>query len=409
MIRFLPDTWRDWVLRPLAMAAPDSWVYTEVSAPDFRFAAATLLAALLFATWWHRRSRPANRRQLLALALLTFASFNIWMWTTGNGRYLGPYLLLIGPLCVGLIWAMPATASLKGSAVALLVAIQGLALAVNSPWNQFDSLQWLAWTEPPYMHLNAGEEASKKDTTYVTLSNQTLSLVAPMFDASSRWLNLSAFNGMGADNSASQYVPVRRMLADARRLKLFQRANVSEMQDDSLQPTQRAVSVLNATLASHKLAMVEPTDCLVLRSSSLGMLTSVDSELETSRKELLIGRAGFWVCSLRYPVQEARAAALTEVELAAKQVFEKIEQLCPRFFPAGQSEIRMGEAGSFTRVYPSSDSILTMTADGVLYFKYARALNPERIGRKTDILVSGFRMDCVKFRGRSGLPWEREI
>lgn len=54
MIRFLPDTWRDWVLRPLAMAAPDSWVYTEVSAPDFRFAAATLFAALLLATWWHR-------------------------------------------------------------------------------------------------------------------------------------------------------------------------------------------------------------------------------------------------------------------------------------------------------------------------------------------------------------------
>jgi hypothetical protein len=38
MIRFLADTWRDAILRPVAMAAPNSSVYIEIAAPDFRFA-----------------------------------------------------------------------------------------------------------------------------------------------------------------------------------------------------------------------------------------------------------------------------------------------------------------------------------------------------------------------------------
>ena len=34
MIRFLADTWRDAILRPVAMAAPNSSVYIEIAAPD---------------------------------------------------------------------------------------------------------------------------------------------------------------------------------------------------------------------------------------------------------------------------------------------------------------------------------------------------------------------------------------
>ena len=37
MIRFLPDTWLDALLRPVAMAMPDGWIYVETMAPDLRF------------------------------------------------------------------------------------------------------------------------------------------------------------------------------------------------------------------------------------------------------------------------------------------------------------------------------------------------------------------------------------
>ena len=47
MNRFEPDTWQAALLRPVAMAAPDSYVYVEMMAPDFRWVFVLLLLALL--------------------------------------------------------------------------------------------------------------------------------------------------------------------------------------------------------------------------------------------------------------------------------------------------------------------------------------------------------------------------
>jgi hypothetical protein len=114
MIRFLADTWRDAILRPVAMAAPNSSVYIEIAAPDFRFAIALVLAVLVLISNRKTRHQPdrAGYRQL-ALFTLVFLSFIPWMHTTGNGRYFMPYLILIGPLCIALINLMQNTVGMK--------------------------------------------------------------------------------------------------------------------------------------------------------------------------------------------------------------------------------------------------------------------------------------------------------
>jgi hypothetical protein len=91
-----------------------------------------------------------------------------------------------------------------------------------------------------------------------------------------------------------------------------------------------------------------------------------------------------------------------------KSVFEKLESLCPRFFPPGQTSVGQPSA-PFERGYSSSDSSLTVTVSGDVYLKYARALNSQRIASTLEVLSEGFKLDCNQFRGRSGLPWEREI
>ncbi len=103
MIRFLADTWRDAILRPVAMAAPNSSVYIEIAAPDFRFAIALVLAVLILISTRKTKLRPKGWLPPLALFALVFLSFIPWMQTTGNGRYFMPYLILIGPLCIALI------------------------------------------------------------------------------------------------------------------------------------------------------------------------------------------------------------------------------------------------------------------------------------------------------------------
>jgi hypothetical protein len=46
---------------------------------------------------------------------------------------------------------------------------------------------------------------------------------------------------------------------------------------------------------------------------------------------------------------------------------------------------------------------------GEVYYKYYRALNPVLVGRAADVLAGRSHLDCAKVRGRSGLPWSREI
>lgn len=410
MIRFVPDTWAEWVLRPIAMVAPNGWVYTEIMAPDFRFAIAIVLAALVVAGLWRSRAAPHPRRRgLLALAALTVVSFIPWLATTGNGRYFMPFLILIGPLCVALAARLRATLPMRAFAVALMVAAQGFALAQNSPWKPFDSWEWIAWNEPPFFDLDTSPVRDDGDATYVTISVLSFGLAAPLFPATARWVNLSPFDTAEVVTDVPRYRPVTAMLREARKLRLFQRAHVREMDARTLQPTPLAVDVFNGALARHRLKLRGPQDCTLLRSRSLAQITTVASGIGEAQKEAMLGRTGFWVCSLEYVEQPAPPPAPTPQELYARKVFRQVEAQCPRFFEPGQVKVSPAAEGLWTRSYPGSDASLTLTPAGDVYMKYERALNPQFLAHGRDVLEPGFRLDCNSFRGRSGLPWDREI
>ena len=81
MIRFQPDTWRDALWRPIAMAAPDAGIYMEVMAPDLRFA--LMLLILTFGAFVFRRAwqpAPATWRLVVFLSL----QFAIWLCISGK-------------------------------------------------------------------------------------------------------------------------------------------------------------------------------------------------------------------------------------------------------------------------------------------------------------------------------------
>jgi hypothetical protein len=262
--------------------------------------------------------------------------------------------------------------------------------------------------ETQYFSIELDHKSIDPETTYITVAGQTLALVAPQFPAESRWVNLSVFNGSDISKPSILYDPVRRILQASKSLKLFQRAAPRAMVAGSDQPNQAAISAINEYLRPHRLAMKEPTDCKLFASKSLAFTTMVatdDNEEEATR---IKDKAGFWICSLQYPVAIAPSVTLSDGAIKATQVFGKMEALCPRFFSPGQVLVGNHPAG-YSRGYPSSDSSLILTRDGDLYVQNARALNPERIGRADEVLSAQYSTDCTKFKGRSGLPWEREI
>ncbi len=408
MIRFLADTWRDALLRPVAMAAPNSSVYIEIAAPDFRFVLALGLAVLALISLRRTKSRPKGWMPTLALFALIFLSFIPWMRTTGNGRYFMPYLVLIGPLCIALINLLPNTANMKAFLVVAVLGIQGLALLQNSPWRPMDGWSWIPWREAPYFALDLPKTGLDPETTYVTITAPTYSLVAPLLPASSRWINLATFTGTENEKKSALYSPIKRKLQESKSLMLFVGSAPRAMLEGSDQPDQNAINTINGYLEPHDLRLRLPTACRLVKSRSMAYRTFINVDDPPAEKARLREQSGFWICPIEYAVSEQKTIALNAEELSAKSLFEKMEQLCPRFFNPGQDAVKYHRSG-FQRRYPGSDSFLIATGDGHLYFKYDRALNPQLIGKAEDVLSPGFTYDCTKFKGRAGLPWEREI
>ncbi len=408
MIRFLADTWRDALLRPMAMAAPNSSVYIEIAAPDFRFILALGLAVLALISVRMARPRPPGWMPTLALFALVFLSFIPWMHTTGNGRYFMPYLILIGPLCIGIINLIRSTTNMKAFLVTAVLGIQGVALFQNTPWRPMDGWEWIPWKGAPYFSLDLPKENLDPDTTYVTIAVPTYSLAAPLFPASSRWINIVSFGSSESEKESPLYAPVKKALQESKSLKVFMTSAPRFMIEGSVQPDQTATYTINSYLEPYDLRLKAPTDCQLATSTSMAHRAFFYAEDTAEQKERIRALSGFWICSIEYAVSPKKPHAPTGEELRARSLFEKMENICPRFFSPGQQVVKVHRAGHQRR-YSGSDSSLIATEDGLLYFKYDRALNPELIGKAEDILAPGFAFDCTKFKGRAGLPWEREI
>jgi hypothetical protein len=258
MIRFLADTWRDAILRPVAMAAPNSSVYIEIAAPDFRFAIALVLAVLVLISTRKTKLQPQGWLPTVALFTLVFLSFIPWMQTTGNGRYFMPYLILIGPLCIALINLMQNTVGMKIFLVAAVLGIQGFALNLNNPWRSWDAWTWIPWKDAPFLSLELPKEGIDPHTTYVTIAVPTFSLAAPLLPASSRWINLATFGPADEQDQSPIYAPIRKTLRESRSLKLFMAAAPRSMLENSSQPDQYAINAITPHLEAHDLKLKIP-------------------------------------------------------------------------------------------------------------------------------------------------------
>lgn len=394
MIRFLPDTWRDAVLRPLAMASPDGGVYVEIIAPDFRFAFIIVLALA-----WLLISRGSGRRKSPALVLLLFTAvaFIPWLATSGNGRYFIPFLLVAGPLCIGLLHLIPVTRSFVLVMALGMVSWQAFLIYDINPWRNWGHV---TWGDGPAFDVELPNDVVTQPATYVTLSGISYSLIAPRFHPASRWVNISSQPGV-ADKSPDG-LRVQALIAAPGPLRvLFPTVSGGQLGGRIDAALGRAIDDL---LARQGLSIDDETQCRLLRSAGLaGMASSRLIDDQTDKP----GVHGFWLCPLARHAS-ARASKATPVPERTERVFEKMERLCPRIFRPGET-VSLHIPSGAVRGYPGSDFKLYVFDNGEVWYKYLRALNPLLVGKIDDVLQPAFMMDCEHIQGRSGLPWERGI
>jgi hypothetical protein len=394
MIRFLPDTWADAVLRPLAMAAPDAGVYVEIMAPDARFSIVAALVLVWVALAWRDKWRLTPT---LALLLFVVASFAVWLVTSGNGRYFIPVLLAAGPVCIALIHGLPTTKAFTAVLAAGVLGLQGFMIYQNNPWH---SWQLAPWSDGEFFQVTLDEEALRQPATYVTATSISYSLVASRFPAASRWVNISS---QPDPDRSPEGRRVQAMLAGSKSVRLLI-PSVPDQVDAGGLPSAAIVKVINGMVRPQRLALEEPAKCRLLPSRGIASEAFRDV---TAINPATLAKVGFWVCPLRYPVALAKAV-VSEGSPRINNAFEAVEKACPRFFPPGEA-LTSKIDGGFIRGYSSADMKLYVLDDGGVFYKYWRALNPTLIGSIDAVLAEQFKMDCDTIRGRSGLPWNREI
>lgn len=405
MNRFEPDTWMAALLRPLAMAAPDSHVYVEMMAPDLRWMFVLLLLALLVVMRWRARSgnagaiaangahaKPATVFVLVAALAVAFVP---WLMTSGNGRYFLPGLVLVGPVCVGLAWRLPVTRSLRLTLAAGMVALQAFAVQQSAPWQAWGMAQW---KESPYFQVDLPPEAKTEPATYVTMSVISYSLLIPQFHPESRWINLANAPLPGTNAFNSQRTAA--FLAQAQgKLRLLVPA-VPGTLTAALLPNAQVSEAFDGQLAGYGIGLARPQACRFLHSRSLASM-GLREKTDAQRAQ-----AGFWLCELRRVAPGEHAPAYGSRYDA---VFDALEKQCPRFLPARGDGPSLALPTGEVRSYLQAEMKVYVYDSGEVYYKYYRALNPVLVGNVKDLLAGKSRLDCDRIRGRSGMPWDREI
>lgn len=394
MIRFLPDTFRDAIWRPLAMASPEGGVYVEIIAPDFRFVFVLLLALawLLFARGEQRRMSPP-----VILLMFTAGAFVPWLATTGNGRYFIPFLLIAGPVCIGLLQLIPATRSFRLILAASMVLWQAYLIHEVDPWRTWGHV---SWSDSPAFGVEIPPEVAAQPATFVTLASISYSLIAPRFHPASRWINISTLQGV-ADKSRDA-LRAQELIAAPGPLRLIFPTVPGGQESEHIDPA--LGKAIDDLLARQGLSIDDEAQCRMMRSTGLAGMAS--SRLRDAQFEKPVVH-GFWLCPLARHAS-SRATRAGPVPTSSQMVFDRVENLCPRLFKPGDA-VSLRIPGGAVRGYPGSDFKLYVLDQGQVWYKYVRALNPVLLGNVDTILRPAFTMDCDNIHGRSGLPWERGI
>lgn len=383
MIRFLPDTPLQALTRFFDMAAPDNNVYVEIAAPDVRMGALVLLAIAALACW---RRLDGSRTPLLALLALLLASTAVWLSTTGNGRYFLPLLICAGPIAIGLLCALPIARSLKALLAALLVGMQLFVLTQQPPWHAWS---WLDWDEAPYFPVELGpEEINAPPTTYASLASISYSLIAPQFPANARWVNLPSAGGTPRDEAwmhaflqrAAVQGPIRVIAPSLPSLTL-----------DDGRPTPEAVTAFNKLIAPRNLRI--NGDCRLIPSTAQARLEGLEQAVREGRTRTV----GFWSCPAVYEDRVPELARELALPESARRSFQRMGELCPRFFPASETGLLRMPDG-WVRPYAVSETRVYVLDKGEVWYKFWRSLNPVFVGSVDDLVAGRAKVDCSVIR-----------
>jgi hypothetical protein len=370
--RFAPRDWIAALFLPFRMVVLDRALYSEMFAPDIRFAALAVAALALPATVAVRRTSTsgtlggADWRSLFFLG----AGITLWLATSANARYGMVVLLLAGVCLVRMVERLlPPGAARVALIVILAVQVGTSVLAspprwfIAEPWSK----RWLPYDVP--------ERALREPALYLTLETLPMAVVAPFVHRASSFVNFRGQSSIPPDSPRLASLLERhrgRARALGRALELVNgkpRENDVKAYDDTL----LRIGYRLDTGDCFTIAWQPDSDDPVSRAANWLSRTPPSNELLSVVS-----------CALR-PV--ARDAAQAEKERRFSALFDRMEQSCPEVFH-GHTAVTEPLGSGWSRHYVGLDARLEAIGDRVILNRYRAGVRLD-LGRLSDWEAQG--------------------
>lgn len=401
MLRFIPDSFTDGLLRPLLLGDPVVGLYLETLAPDWRFALLLTFLAIAAAGWAWRRRATATHRAQPAAAFLTAAQaraligltlcFYLWTFVSGNGRYFMWALVAVGPLVVVAARRLPATRAMRNTVIIGALVVQGIAVSMTYQPNLWGLRMW---REGPALAL-ARTPLQDKPAIFLTIGFISYSILVPQMHPQSRWANITGQREIVP--GVFEYPRLQALLNSP--LPKYVMFNAAELaRGPGHRPLPEAARAMQHIMRQQNLRPLQE-ECEYVGAP--GGVPGAPSDRPRPED-------GFWFCAVE-PMQAGGAAeAPPPVAPELDDIFEKVEEQCPRFLPKGSARSRLSTDGVVVRHYTHSDTTVYINEAGDVYFKYFRALNPSVIGEVHEVRQGHLTLDCARLPGRYVPPWDRD-
>jgi len=331
--RFGPQDLVAALVFPFRMVVLDRSLYSEMFAPDLRFAALALFAIAL----------PVFRRNVADWRLLGFfaLAYVLWLATSANGRY-GMVLLLLAGVCLAYLAERLLPLRVARIALGVLLALQLVTSIVAAPPRWFIAEPW----SKQWFPYDAPQRALREPALYLTLETLPMAVVAPFVHPDSSFVNLRG---------------QRTLAPDSPRL-----AALAERHRGRVRVLGRALERLDAGTLSWIGYRLDPTDCFTIAwrrddGDALSRAANWIGRTPASSEPLSVTS-----CALR-PVP--RDPARTEREHQASALFDRIEKACPRLF-RGQTAVTEPFGSGWARHYVDLDARLETIGDQVVLNRY---------------------------------------
>ena len=360
--RFALDGWQAVLSFPFRMAVLGSSLYSEILAPDIRFAALAVAALAVAAVASAGRAAPS--RALRSVDWRCFAFFTagmaLWLATTANARY-GMVLLLLAGVCMVRVVERLLPAGIARVALVVALAVQvGMTASASPPrWFLADawSRHWLPFASP--------ERALREPALYLTLEALPMAVVAPFVHPASSFVNVRGTFSIPPDSPRLAELLTRhrgRVRALGRNLELVDG-----------KPSERVVRRYDSLLLRIGFRL-DTDDCFTIPWKPDGDDPISRGANWLSRTPPTNEPLSVTSCALR---PEARDPAQAEKERHFSALFDRIESACPRIF-RGQTAVTEPVGTGWSRNYVGLDARLEENGEKVIFNRY-------RVGAYVDL------------------------